>query len=637
MEDWTAATRFSDLPGAMPGQDGADQGAMPYRALDGRINFVLFSGGIVRRVYPDPASMNGWSVEQVYYPVSGTRYVRIVSCPSQGTDGTDALLVYGFGTNPATMNVVRYAVGASGGLQARDSLPTTHQPGGFPLVPEISLPSGYYVPEFALADGGGTQWDGVGLVLRSLSNLAVYPVAATAPLPSSVLFSRPDAAMRILRANSKTFRYLTCTGSGANGVIREVVLTGPGPGGFSAAHVDVAQVSSPQQLFHVTELAPGRVTIVIPELQANGLQITELDGSYNPASRAPIAWNPPRISFASLPRPDFSAPSWDGTAGKAATPGHRAQLLGVTGVAASMAGPPRLFLNIVDPDAGPSPDGSFETWAFKRSGRGASPWLPGRLLGGPASGVTTCLPPRADGTPDVSPAVTLYCTRPQFTSIKPRVPAQGCVPQLLELRSAGPAAQDDEFTARGVVVDSDPANAPVPSSAGTYRVGITLTNLKTDSAPVVELGAAAGELVNVRTTGTISAWAGRENVVLQRFTPLSLRADGSGTVWITLPIENRLSFPRLLLAFPNVPTAPALNGDTQVPESLLQINLDDAIKDYLKTVTAQQLRDAVDPRTRTQLLPSRAMPRRYRWGSGPSWRPNSARPACCRACPHPSR
>ena len=142
---------------------------MPYRALDGRINFVLFSGGIVRRVYPDPASMNGWSVEQVYYPVSGTRYVRIVSCPSQGTDGTDALLVYGFGTNPATMNVVRYAVGASGGLQARDSLPTTHQPGGFPLVPEISLPSGYYVPEFALADGGGTQWDGVGLVLRSLS------------------------------------------------------------------------------------------------------------------------------------------------------------------------------------------------------------------------------------------------------------------------------------------------------------------------------------------------------------------------------------------------------------------------------------------------------------------------------------
>lgn len=91
--------------------------------------------------------------------------------------------------------------------------------------------------------------------------------------------------------------------------------------------------------------------------------------------------------------------------------------------------------------------------------------------------------------------------------------------------------------------------------------------------------------------------------MLQPFTPLNLKADGSGTVWITLPIEKRLSFPHLLLAFPKVPTQPATDRNTYVPANLLELNLDEAIKKYLRTVTTQQVQSAVDPRTQTQVLP----------------------------------
>ena len=253
----------------------------------------------------------------------------------------------------------------------------------------------------------------------------------------------------------------------------------------------------------------------------------------------------------------------------------------------------RLFLNIIDTDVSPAPGGSFETWAFALR----RDWLPGRFLGGPTFGVTACLLPRNDRPSTVSPTATLYCTQPQATAAQSRVPTRGNVPQLLEVRT-------DEFAARGIVVDPYPPNTAVTSSAGSYRVGITLTNQTDDPAvPSGNLGAAAGELVSVRATATTPAWAGRESVVLQRFTPLNLKADGSGTVWITLPIENRLSFPRLLLAFPKVPTQPATDSATYVPEKLLELNLDDAIKKYLKTVTTQQLQSAVDPRTQTQVLP----------------------------------
>lgn len=73
-----------------------------------------------------------------------------VLCSVRAREQTaDSLLVYVFEEN-LDMSVTRYGVGRSGNLQARDWLAPSHQPGGYPLVPEVFLPpSACYVPEFA--------------------------------------------------------------------------------------------------------------------------------------------------------------------------------------------------------------------------------------------------------------------------------------------------------------------------------------------------------------------------------------------------------------------------------------------------------------------------------------------------------
>lgn len=251
-------------------------------------------------------------------------------------------------------------------------------------------------------------------MLRSLNHLTVYPVAGTVPLPTDVRGAMPDLGMRLLRVtNMETYRYLVRDVSGKNGVIREVVLTGPSPGFSAGAVTDVAQVTSLQP-FHVIESAPGQVILVIPELTDDGtLQITELDGSYDPASSDPVKWEAPRMSPAILHRPDgFPV-------------GKRSRILGVTGGASTQFQAPgsmtRLFLNITDPDVSPASGGSFETWAFALR----RDWLPGRFLGGPAFWVAACLLPRDDRPSTVSPAATLYCTQPQATAAQSQVPTRG--------------------------------------------------------------------------------------------------------------------------------------------------------------------------------------------------------------------
>ena len=173
---------------------------------------------------------------------------------------------------------------------------------------------------------------------------------------------RTEVAMRLLRAvNINTYRYLVR--DAADGVIREVVLALSGPGSptgtFEVAHrTDVAPMARGSHQFHMIELRPGLVHLVIPELQDGFLKITELDGSYDPASSEPVAWGPPSSSIVPFSRPD-GRPLSDGAP---PPPYNQPQLRWVTGTVDPSALGMRLFFNIENPNvAGPSGI-SYETW-----------------------------------------------------------------------------------------------------------------------------------------------------------------------------------------------------------------------------------------------------------------------------------
>jgi hypothetical protein len=134
MEDYSVGTPFSDLPGALPDlalTSPRSEGAIPYRARDGSINFALMEDASVRklrRVYQDPSGINGWSVQEADWPSGGAGspgspgYVRTVFCSRPGVIDLDSLLVYLVEENRDELSVVRYWVLDSGELRLRDAM-----------------------------------------------------------------------------------------------------------------------------------------------------------------------------------------------------------------------------------------------------------------------------------------------------------------------------------------------------------------------------------------------------------------------------------------------------------------------------------------------------------------------------------
>ena len=124
-----------------------------------------------------------------------------------------------------------------------------------------------------------------------------------------------------------------------------------------------------------------------------------------------------------------------------------------------------------------------------------------------------------------------------------------------------------------IVELADPANAP--TEVDGFRVGITL------ASPDLPQG---GQTLLVTSSTPVRCTVNGRRTVLRSTKPTAFLTDATGTVWLTLQLQDRLSVPSLHIA------SHAFNG-------IIEVTPDSSVQTYLTNVTADQLRSATDPRT----------------------------------------
>jgi hypothetical protein len=131
-----------------------------------------------------------------------------------------------------------------------------------------------------------------------------------------------------------------------------------------------------------------------------------------------------------------------------------------------------------------------------------------------------------------------------------------------------------------------PVGSGAPVEQPGFRIGITL------SSPDQFMGGAS---VNVTSSMPVRCTVAGKRVLLDSVKPTPFFTDATGTLWITLKIQDRFCVPELTL------TSDSFSGTFQVTP-------DSAVQQFLTGLTSNELVSAVDPRTSppSQILPDPA-------------------------------
>ena len=503
MQNYDCGTNLSSIA-------PAPESLTPFVADNGTLNFLTpGDDGSLLRIYQDPHSTSGYSVQKVYgeemrrsdNPVNpGTQpamtAARAVVLP--GHAGTPGQLIYVRPSNPCSL-LIRWDLAADGRIG-------TQRDGYFDYVGALALPycgnlwpETRYLLEFR-ADSSAPRSYRMGL--RSLADFSFIPVDSAWPpaLPSpfwqgtSTLRSDFDTRVFPLRSsNPDVFRYLYINDTGS---ALPVMLT-RSPGGTTFRQAGERFAMFGRQPGHVHEAAPGKIQAVFANPQARPY-LDVWTGTYDPASSAPISWtrDSPQLPAGGYP---------------AASPGVTEDLL-------TSWDPHSSTITTFLARSNGSPPAVFETWAT--------------VLGGPSQ------QPMA---PFGATPVTFLPTG-RVTML---VQAAGSY-QVWDRAADG--AYDVHF------VDADWGN-PASTPTACYRVGLTLTR---NSVP------AAGEAVGINTSEPARALVNGSYVMLGIGRPRKITADATGMIWVTIYISDRLSFPHLRVS---------LAGVTQVADFALDAKM----------------------------------------------------------------
>jgi hypothetical protein len=131
-----------------------------------------------------------------------------------------------------------------------------------------------------------------------------------------------------------------------------------------------------------------------------------------------------------------------------------------------------------------------------------------------------------------------------------------------------------------------PVGSAAPVEQPGFRIGITL------SSPDQFVG---GATVNVTSAMPVRCTVAGKSVLLDSVKPTPFFTDSTGTLWITMKIQDRFCVPELTL------TSDAFSGTVPVTP-------DSAVQQFLTGLTSDELVSAVDPRTSppSQILPDPA-------------------------------
>lgn len=114
-----------------------------------------------------------------------------------------------------------------------------------------------------------------------------------------------------------------------------------------------------------------------------------------------------------------------------------------------------------------------------------------------------------------------------------------------------------------------------------YRVGITM---QADGLP------AGGEQIGVTASVSTSAVIQQTHCALGIHRPFQAETDSTGTLWVTVLLEDRISFPSLIINSPRF-------------EHQLVMDLNHKIENFMTEVTPEKIMAARDPRRCTDLSP----------------------------------
>jgi hypothetical protein len=131
-----------------------------------------------------------------------------------------------------------------------------------------------------------------------------------------------------------------------------------------------------------------------------------------------------------------------------------------------------------------------------------------------------------------------------------------------------------------------PGATVTPIEQPGFRIGITLSSLDQFMG---------GASINATSSTPVRCTVAGKTTLLDSVKPTPFFTDSTGTLWITLKIQDRLCVPELTL------TSDAFSGT-------LAVTPDTAVQQFLTSLTSDELVSAVDPRTSppSQILPDPA-------------------------------
>jgi hypothetical protein len=367
------------------------------------------------------------------------------------------------------------------------------------------------------------------------SNIYTYPVDDRAFAPGNFdIFDGMYGARVFPLADHAADRY-RCIAVDRDGAVRSVTLVRD-EGGFRLTQNVTLATLAPSDVLaagggrvHVLESVPGEVQVLLFDLPG----VRTIAGRYDPATAQDIKWG----ALWSGALPNWQIPEHWKTA---VSPGGKmqAQVLGTwNGRARAVECEVCVFA------------GRWETWSCT--------WSP--------DGDLTELVP----TGRAVLAGALSADEPCWMAYRDQGPLRG-----VEVWRRN---EEGDYDIDPVVLEADSEDT---HELETYRVGVSLLR---DNVPV------AGQEIGLTASLVTAARVNGEEVMLRANSPFGATSDGNGEIWISLPLENRLTFPKLYLSSPALP-------------SPLELHIDSEIQEHLRGLSNDALKSAVDPRSGKQVL-----------------------------------